>query len=53
MNRKLELIAKLLKEDKITVSEAAILMEKDKEPTNPYQPFNPTPFSPTTPWIQN
>jgi len=52
MNKKLELIAKLLKEGKVTVSEAALLMEDKKEINNPYIPFNPTPFSPTSPWIQ-
>lgn len=47
MNKKLEIIARLLKEDKLTVEEATILMEKDYQYPFYYQGYS----SPEVPWI--
>lgn len=61
MNNKHEIIERLLEAKHITVQEAMVLMETEKEyittsPTipNPYPPvvpYTPVPYTPGNPWI--
>jgi len=55
MKEKIELLAKLLKEDKITIEEFAILIEKDIVYIPMYSNgnINPFPVSPFSPTISN
>lgn len=48
---KTEILQRLIKEDKITIEELLILVEKEKEYIYPYYiPYTPQPTFPTYPW---